>query len=162
MYRERLPDHRRERRGFGARRQRRRCAAQDGGVAQAGPDQGFPRPVRHRSGRRQALYGRGRLQPLQAAALRSQGGRGGDRQVEYRAGGAYGYGQDADGPHDRQIAEGALHHRGRHGADRGGLRGRGCREHPFAAAAGRRLQRRAGRTGHRLHRRDRQDRPQGR
>ena len=30
----------------------------------------FPRPVRHRSGRRQALYGRGRLQPLQAAALR--------------------------------------------------------------------------------------------
>lgn len=35
-----------------------------------------------------------------------------------------------------------------------GYVGRGCREHPFAAAAGRRLQRRAGRTGHRLHRRD--------
>ena len=74
---------------------------------------------------------------------------------------AHGYGQDPDGPHDRQAAEGPLHDRGRHGAHRGRVRGRGCREHPLAAAAGGRLRRRAGPARHRLHRRDRQDRPQG-
>ena len=131
-------------------------------LLEAGADQGISRPVCHRTGRRQALHGGGGLQPLQTAALRPQGRRHRARQVEHHPRGAHRYRQDAHGTHDRQVAQGALHDRRCHRADRGGLCGRGCREHPFAAAAGRRLQRGAGRAGHRFHRRDRQDRAQGR
>ena len=53
-----------------------------------------------------------------------------------------------------------VRHRRRHRADRGGLRGRGRREHPLEAHPGGRLRREAGRDRHHLHRRDRQDRPE--
>ena len=59
------------------------------------------------------------------------------------------------GPH----AQRAVRHRRRHRPHRGGLRGRGRREHPPQAHPGRRLRREAGRDRHHLHRRDRQDRP---
>ena len=61
-----------------------------------------------------------------------------------------------------KILNGAVRHRRRHGAHRGRLCGRGRREHPAEAHPGRRLRSEAGRNGHHLHRRDRQDRPQER
>jgi hypothetical protein len=53
-----------------------------------------------------------------------------------------------------------VRHRRRHRAHRGGLRRRGCREHPAQADPGRGLRRQEGRDRHHLHRRDRQGRPQ--
>ena len=71
--------------------------------------------------------------------------------------GPTGVGQDdarADArPHSRR----ALHHGGRDDADRGRLCRRGCRKHHPEAAAGLRLQCRAGAARHRLYRRNRQD-----
>ena len=68
--------------------------------------------------------------------------------------------QDPPRPDAGPDAQRALRHRRRHRTDRGRLRGRGRREHPPQADPGRRLRRQAGRDGHHLHRRDRQDRPQ--
>ena len=68
--------------------------------------------------------------------------------------------QDPPGADPGPDAQRPVRDRGRHGADRGGLRRRGRREHPPQAHPGRRLRRQAGRDRHRLHRRDRQDRPQ--
>ena len=68
--------------------------------------------------------------------------------------------QDAAGPDAGAHHRRALHHGRRHDADRSRLRRRGRREHHPQAAAGGRLQRRAGAARHRLHRRGRQDQPQ--
>ena len=95
-----------------------------------------------------------RLEPRDEAQRRRA------REVEHPAGRPDRLGQDAAradaGPHPRR----ALHHGRRHDADRGRLCRRGRREHHPEAAAGRRLQCRAGAARHRLHRRDRQDLPQ--
>ena len=68
--------------------------------------------------------------------------------------------QDAPRPDPRPRTGRALRDRRRDVADRGRLRGRGCREHPRAAPSGRGLRRERAADGHRLHRRDRQDRAQ--
>jgi ATP-dependent Clp protease ATP-binding subunit ClpX len=69
-------------------------------------------------------------------------------------------GQDAAGADAGAHPRRAVHHGRRDDADRSRLCRRGRREHHPEAAAGRRLQRRAGAARHRLYRRDRQDQPQ--
>ncbi len=138
------------------------------------PDRRAPGPVCDRPGTGQEGVGRGRLQPLQARLRRPRPGRGRFAASVCRAGrrGAdqeqraphrlHGQRQDAPGADAGQAAGRALHHRRRHHADRGGLCGRRCGDHPGRPVAGRRLGRGAGGLRHRLHRRDRQDRAQGR
>ena len=116
-----------------------------------------PRRLRDRPGPRQeGPLGRG-PQPLQAPRPRDEAQRRRAREVEHPADRADRLRQDAAradaGPHPRR----ALHHGRRDDADRGRLCRRGRREHHPQAAAGLRLQRRAGAARHRLHRRDRQD-----
>ena len=114
--------------------------------AQAAGGQGVPGRVRHRPGDDQEeARGRG-LQPLQARADEPHARqRCRAVEVEHPAGGPDGQRQDAAGPHPGQDAGCALRHRGRHHADRGRLRRRGCGEHHPQAAAGRRWRRDAGR-----------------
>ena len=81
-------------------------------------------------------------------------------EVEHPAARPHRLGQDPARADARQAAERPVRHRGRHGADRGGLRRRGRREHPPEADPGRGLRRQEGRDRHHLHRRGRQDRPQ--
>ena len=116
--------------------------------------------LRDRPGPRQAgALGRG-PQPLQAAGARAEEQRHRDRQVEHPAGRPDRLRQDAAGADAGAHPGRAVHHGGRHDADRGRLCRRGRREHhPEAAAVGR-LQRRAGAARHRLYRRGRQDFPQ--
>ena len=71
-------------------------------------------------------------------------------------------GQDPARPDPRQDPRRAVHDRRRDHPHRGGLRGRGRREHHPEPAPERELRRRAGAARHHLHRRDRQDRPQER
>ena len=114
--------------------------------------------------RPQGRLGRVGLQPLQAHQPQP-GGRGAGRgtgEEQHPPLRPYGNRQDPAGQDDSPDAGRAVHHRGRHGPHRGGLRGRGRGEHPLAPAAGGRLRRGQDRAGHRLHRRNRQDRPQER
>ena len=74
--------------------------------------------------------------------------------------GPTGCGKTLLGADARAHARRAVHHGRCDHLDRGGLRRRGRREHHPEAAAGGRLQRRAGAARHRLHRRGRQDQPQ--
>ena len=78
-------------------------------------------------------------------------------QVEHPAGRPDRLGQDAAGPDPGAHHRRAVHDGGRDDPDRGRLCRRGCREHHPEAAAGRRLQCRAGAARHRLYRRGRQD-----
>ena len=126
-------------------------------------DQGQPRPVRDRPGRRQAHAGGRGLQPLQAAqAHEPHEGRDRAVQEQHPADRPDRLGQDAAGADPGPAAQRALRDRRRHHADRSRLRGRGRREHHPEAAAELRLRRREGAARHRLHRRDRQDLAQGR
>ena len=112
---------------------------------------------------RQARPLGGRVQPLQAhqpGRGRRRGGRGAG-QEQHHAARSHRFRQDASGPDARPHAAGAVRHRGRHHAHRGGLRGRGRGEHPVEAHHGGGLRHPPRRDRHRLHRRDRQDRPQG-
>ena len=79
-------------------------------------------------------------------------------EVEYPADRSHGYRQDAARADPGSPAAPAVHHRRCHHADRGGLRGRGCREHHPQALPGRRQRQGEDPARHRLHRRDRQDR----
>ena len=129
------------------------------------PARAVREPFRARGGpgRGQARPFGGRVQPLQA----HQPGRGcrrggrGAGQEQHHAPRPHRLRQDAFGPDARAHAPGAVRHRGRHHAHRGGLCGRGRGEHPLEAHHGGRLRRAAGRDRHHLHRRDRQDRAQG-
>ncbi len=87
---------------------------------------------------------------------------GGAGQVEHPADRPHRLRQDLSGPDDGPDAERPVRHGGRDRAHRGGLRRRGCREHPAEADPGRRLRRQEGRDRHHLHRRDRQGGPQER
>ena len=102
--------------------------------------------------------GRG-AQPLQASQPCRQV-RDRAREVEHPADRPDRLRQDATGADAGADPRRALHHGGRDHADRGGLRGRGCREHHPQASAGQRVQCRAGAARHRLYRRGRQDHPQ--
>ena len=133
----------------------------DGEVARGRADPaGNPEGARRLCDRpvlRQARAVGRRPQPLQAARACQQEQRRRAGEVEHPADGPDRLRQDAAradaGPHHRR----ALHHGRRHDADRSRLRRRGRREHHPEAAAGRRLQCRAGAARHRLYRRDRQD-----
>ena len=129
-------------------------------AAEAPRDQERPRRVRDRPGAGQEDPVRRRLQPLQATRepvgrLRQEGRR--DLQEQHPADRADRLRQDAARRDAGAAAERAVHHRRRHHADRGGLRGRGRREHHPEAAAEVRLRRGEGADRHRLHRRNRQD-----
>ena len=130
------------------------------GVPDPQRDQVRPRRLRDRPGVRQARAVGGRPQPLQAPGARREGRRGRARQVQHPADRPDRLRQDAAGPDAGAHARRAVHHGRRHDADRGRLCRRGRREHHPQAAAGRRLQCRAGAARHRLHRRGRQDQPQ--
>ena len=118
--------------------------------------------VRRGPATRQEGAGGGRLQPLQAHRQRQRARRRGAGEEQHPADRADRLRQDAAGADPGAHPGRAVHHRRRHRPDRGRLRGRGRGEHPGATAAGRRLGHPAGRAGHRLHRRDRQDRAQER
>ena len=119
-----------------------------------------PRRLCHRPEPRQARAVGRRPQPLQAAEPRRQEQRRRAGEVEHPADRPDRLRQDAAradaGAHPRR----AVHHGRRDDADRSRLCRRGRREHHPEAAAGGRLQRRAGAARHRLHRRGRQDQPQ--
>ena len=82
------------------------------------------------------------------------------RQVQHHADRPHRLRQDAAGPDPGAHPGRAVHHGRRHDPDRSRLCRRGRREHHSQAAAGRRLQCRAGPARHRLYRRSRQDQPQ--
>ena len=100
------------------------------------PDQGRPGPVRHQPGARQeGPLGR-RLQPLQAASTPATRWTTSSCEKSQRpAGRPDRLRQDAARPHPGAGPRRAVLHRRRHDADRGGLRRRGRREHPAAAAS---------------------------
>ena len=131
--------------------------------AEAARDLRRPRRVRDRPGQRQAHALGRRLQPLQA---RPDDGRRRRRdraaEVEHPAARTDRLRQDAARPDARADPQRAVRDRRRDGADRGGLRRRGRREHPAQADPGGRLRRQEGRDRDHLHRRGRQDRAQGR
>ena len=99
-------------------------------------------------------------QSLQAPQSRHQARRRRAGEVEHPADRSDRLGQDAARPDAGAHPRRAVHHGRRDDADRSRLCRRGRREHHPEAAAGLRLQRRAGAARHRLHRRDRQDQPQ--
>ena len=127
------------------------------GVPDPVGDQGGAGRLRDRAGAGQAGAVGGGAQPLQAAGARLEGRRGRAREVEHPADRADRLRQDAAGADAGAHAGRAVHDGRCDHADRGGLRRRGRREHHPEAAAGGRLQRRAGAARHRLHRRGRQD-----
>ena len=143
-------------------------------AAHADRDQGLPRRLRHRPGPRQEGPRRRRLQPLQAhlpeeAARPARPGvkAAGHEDVELSKSnilliGPTGSGKTLLAQIAGPLPQRPLHHRRRHQPHRGGLRGRGRREHHPEPPPQRRLRRGEGRPRHRLHRRDRQDCPQGR
>ena len=137
-----------------------------GQPAQAARDLRVPRRVRDRAGEGQEGPVRGGVQPLQAGPVgRGHPARRGRRragQVEHPAARPHRLGQDPAGPDAGPAAQRPVRDRRRHRAHRGGLRGRGCREHPAQADPGGRVRREEGRDRDHLHRRDRQDRPQER
>ena len=131
---------------------------------EAAGDQRRPQRVRRRAGGRQARPVGRRLQPLQARPDEPGRHRGRDRasEVEHPAARPHRLREDAARADAGAHPQRPVRDRRRDGADRGGLRRRGRREHPAEADPGGRLRRQEGRDGDHLHRRDRQDRPQGR
>ena len=143
-----------------ARSTRRTLVKSRDGVPTPARDLQGPRRLRDRPGPRQArALGRG-AQPLQAPGARREEQRRRAREVEHPAGRPDRLRQDAAGADAGAHPRRALHHGRRDDADRGRLCRRGRREHHPEAAAGGRLQCRAGAARHRLHRRGRQDQPQ--
>ncbi len=118
------------------------------------------RRLRDRPEPRQARALGRRPQSLQAAQPRRQEQRRRAGQVEHPADRPDRLRQDAARPDAGAHPRRALHDGRRDDADRSRLCRRGRREHHPEAAAGGRLQCRAGAARHRLHRRGRQDQPQ--